>query len=401
VPAERGDAVMELGEATLLPGFIDMHIHLDDDGWTPLRLLANGITTVRDTGNVAGALIVLRERQERGDWLGPRIVTYGPLIDGPTPHWAHVAQAITDAGEVPGIVGRLVEAGVDGLKTYVNAPCDVVGRVVAEAHRHSKKVTCHAGATPVTEALAMGMDGAEHVFCLDARDPGQEWADVDAGSGRVQEMIARFVDRGAWLTPTLAVMEAVQQMWGRPFERFAGYEEYPTYLRRWIKEWLAGRANADDRDAAQVAHAAAGFRRMQEITLAFYRAGVPLLAGSDSPFVPIGLGFHYELELLAQAGLPNAEVLAMATRRGAEFLERTEQFGTLEPGKLADVVAVAGDPLRDIRATRIVIAVWQEGCRLDSAALRAEADAAVAAAPEGWSEERPPFGLGTRPNEVG
>ncbi|MBI1808701.1 MAG: amidohydrolase family protein, partial [Gemmatimonadetes bacterium] len=307
--------------------------------------------------------------------------------------WAHVALPIGQEGQAPAHVHRLVQQGVDGLKTYAKARPSVVGRVIHEAHRHGKKVTCHAGATPVAEALAMGIDNVEHVFCLEARHPGQKWADVKADSLRVRDLIGRFMTRKAWFTPTLAVMRACEHYWGRPFEQFPGFEEYPAYLRRWLKESLARRAGSDDWDEGQVHEAEAGFRKMQELTRAFYEAGVPLLAGSDSPFVPIGVGFHYELELLVEAGLPNAEVLAMATRRGAEFLGQSDRFGTLEPGKIADVVAVWGDPLRDIRTTRRVAAVWQEGRRLDLAALHTTADAVVGAAPAEFSEERPPFGI--------
>jgi imidazolonepropionase-like amidohydrolase len=390
---EPGEARVDLGNVTLLPGFVDMHIHLDDAGWTSLRLLANGITTVRDTGNNARALLALRERQRQGSWTGPRIFTYGPLIDAAPPYWAHVALPIADAAETEALVCALIQQGVDGLKTYARATPEIVQRVLAEAHRNGKKVTCHAGATPVTEALAMGMDGAEHVFCLDVKHPGQEWADVDAGSPRVKEQIDRFLTRGAWFTPTLAVMRACQLHWGRPFDSFPGFAEYPACLRRWLKESLAERAGANDWDAARIAQAEAGFRRMQEVAAAFHQAGVPLLAGSDSPFVPVGIGFHYELELLVEAGLPNDAVLAMATRQGAEFLGGSDRFGTLQPGMLADVVAVPGDPLRDIRATRRVTALWQEGRRLDPAMLGDAAEILVSVAPSEFSEERPPFGI--------
>lgn len=392
---EPGEAVVDLGAATLLPGFIDMHVHLDDDGWTPLRLLASGITTVRDTGNNPAALLALRERQRQGEWTGPRIVTYGPLIDAAPGHWPHLTLPIARVEETEAFVHGLVQQGVDGLKTYVNASPGIVMRVLAEAHRNGKKVTCHAGATCVTEALAMGMDGVEHVFCLDARHPGQEWADVDAGSLRVKDHIRRFLGRGAWFTPTLAVMRACRHVWGRPFETFPGFAEYPVYLRRWLKEALAERAGSNDWDAARVEQAERGFQKMQELTAAFHQAGVPLLAGSDSPFVPVGIGFHYELELLVEAGLPADAVLAMATQNGAEFLGQSDRFGTLQPGLLADIVAVEGDPLRDIRATRRVTALWQEGRRRDPAALGAAADAVVAAAPSEFHVERPPFGIHT------
>jgi imidazolonepropionase-like amidohydrolase len=388
-----GWKVINLPEATLLPGFVDVHIHLADDGWTPLRLLTAGITTVRDTGNRTPALLTLRERQKQRDWVGPRIYSYGPLIDGAEPFWKHMARGIADEEETEAVVCELVRMGVDGLKTYVHASPGVVRRVVAEAHRHGKKVTCHCGATKASEALSFGMDCVEHVFCLDVLEPGQGWADLDVRSERMRALLSQFHETGAWFTPTLAVLHGVQHCWGPRFEQFEGYNDYPAYLRYWFREVLARGAESYSWDEDRVALAEASFRRMQEVPRVFYEAGVPQLAGSDSPFVPIGTGFHYELELLAEGNVPNDYVLAMATRLGAEFLGQLDRFGTLEPGKIADVVAVQGDPLQHIRTTRNVLAVWVEGRQIDLAAMRRQADEIIRNAPAQYPDDKPPLGL--------
>jgi imidazolonepropionase-like amidohydrolase len=389
----EGWHVVDLPQATLLPGFVDMHIHLANDGWTPLRLLTSGITTVRDTGNRTPALLTLRERQKQRDWTGPRIFSYGPLIDGEKPFWPHVARGIADEEETEAVVCELIHMGVDGLKTYVHAPPGVVRRVVEEAHRHGKKVTCHCGATRASEALSYGMDCVEHVFCLDVLEPDQGWADLDVRSERMRSLLGQFRETGAWFTPTLAVLHGVQHCWGPRFQQFDGYHDYPDYLRNWFRDVLAHGAESYSWDEARVALAEAGFRRMQEVPRAFYEAGVPQLAGSDSPFVPVGHGFHYELELLSEGNVPNDYVLAMATRLGAEFLGQSDRFGTLEAGKIADIVGVRGDPLQEIRSTRNVEAVWLEGRQLDLAAMRSQADEIIRNAPAHLAEGIPPYGL--------
>ena len=383
------DEFVRLPEATLLPAFMDLHLHLSDDGWTPLRLLSYGIATVRDTGNSHRALIRLRERQRRGEWVGPRIRTFGPLIDAAPPHWPHLAQPIWEGDDVEAVVDRLIADGVDGLKTYVRATPDLVGRVAARAREHRVPVTCHCGVCKASEALRRGVGSVEHVWSLDVLEPGQTWADLDTDSSRVLDLMDLFLETKAWFAPTLAVMKAGELGWTEAFTRFPGYDEYPGYLR----SWLAKVIDTTGWDEKRFSLVAEGFRRMAALTRVFFQAGVPMLVGSDAPFVPVGMGLHYELELLVEAGLPNDAVLAMATRQGARYLGLDEKLGTLERGKLADIVAVHGDPLADIRATRKVDALWIEGRSVDVEALRAKADRIVARAPSTHSSRIPPFGI--------
>ena len=391
IQAER----CELGDVTLLPGFVDAHVHLRGATWDGRLLLLHGITTVRDVGNRFPAIARLRSRQAARRWIGPRILTFGPLLDADPPHWPHLARPISDGEAVEKVVDALVAAGADGLKTYVRAAPPLVERVVKRAHRRGRRVACHAGATPVSQALALGMDCIEHVVTLaaDLLPPGVGWNRLDVDSAAVDRLLRAFKAHGAWFDPTLAVMEAQMHFWGRRFNRFPGFDAYPADLRNWIKLGLAAPQQADSWGRARVQAAREGFRRSQALVRRFYDAGVPLLAGCDMPFVPIGLGFHYELELLAGSGIPPAAVLQMATRNGAEFLGLGARLGTLAPGLVADLVAVEGNPVADITATRRVVAVWQDGRRLDLARLRREAASAVRAIPGDYEMATPPFGL--------
>ncbi len=383
------DTILEFPEATLMPGLMDMHLHLGDDGWMAPLLLANGVASVRDTGNNHVALTKLRERQQRSDWVGPRIYLFGPLIDGNPPHWAHIARPVSDGDDVAAVVDELAAAGVDGLKVYVRLGAEMVAEVVSRARSHGLPVACHAGACSATEALAAGVGCIEHVFCLDVREDEQTWSDVDPSSRMLRQMADALLGAGAWFCPTLGVMEAVLHWWGKAFERFPGYDELPPSHVDWCRR-LGDVAALDE---AEVAASEEDFRGQQMVVSALHEAGVPMLAGSDSPFVPVGLGLHYELELLVACGIPNDAALRMATVDGAAYLGISDSVGAIGPGYVADMVAVRGDPLSDIQATRNVEAVWQGGAQLDIDALRSAAHRVADALDRVPPGDVPPFGI--------
>ncbi len=117
------------------------------------------------------------------------------------------------------------------------------------------------------------------------------------------------------------------------------------------------------------------------------------LPGPIVPLFPSEWVFHYELELLAQAGVPNDAVLQMATRKGAAFLGALDRIGTLEIGKVADIVAVEGDPRTDIRVTRNIKAVWQNGRRVNLDVIKECGERFRSRASADYSPECPPFGI--------
>ncbi len=368
IEAESGD-VVDLPGATLLPGLIDAHVHLSDDGWMPPLLLAAGVTTVRDTGNSHRALISLRERQARGDWVGPRIRTFGPLIDGPSPHWPHIARAVDESDNVERVVDELVADGVDGLKTYVRLPADHIRRVVARARDHGVPVTCHCSECKARQVLAYGMGCVEHVTSLDALEDGARWMSFDAASDPAQNVVDAFLERDAWFCPTLGVMRAVEHGWGAHFRAFPGYDRYGAAFQSYLAELLHSATWQQER----IDQAYRDVEGMHRAARTLHEAGVQMLAGSDAPFVPPGDGMRYELELLVSAGISAEHALAMATRESARYLGLDDEIGTIEPGKAADLLAVRGNPLRDIGCVRDVAGVWQSGVRLDVDALVSDA----------------------------
>lgn len=386
---------IDLGDVTLLPGLIDAHLHLSGQAWDGRVLLAHGITTVRDVGNRFPDIIRLRQRQAAGRWVGPHIWAAGPLLDATPPHWAHIARGIGPEENVEAVVDSLIDGGVDQLKSYYFAPPPLVERIVRQAHRRGKRVSCHAGATPVSTAVALGIDCVEHVVTLDADvlPQGCGWQQLEPGSARVDRLLQLFKTHGTWFAPTLAVMEAERFYWGARFELTPGYEFCPPNLRAWLRDWLAPKQDAYHWEEARLAAAAESVRRSQLLVRRFHDAGVPLMAGSDMPFVPPGRGLHYELELLAGAGIPHEAILRMATANPASFLGLADRVGTLAPGCVADLLAVAGDPLRDITATQNIVGLWQGGRRLDRARLLREGRSALAAMDPAYDTGKPPFGI--------
>lgn len=390
-----GVARVELGDATLLPGFVDAHVHLYGKDWDGRLLLLHGVTAVRDVGNRFPEIIQLRERQAAGIWSGPRILACGPLLDGAEPHWPHIGFGTTNGRSVESVVDELLAGGVDGYKTYIHTPADIVARIVRQAHNHGKRVSCHAGATSVTQAVELGMDCIEHVVTLGAEVllPGEGWHQLDPESRAVDEIIQRFKDHGTWFDPTLGVMEGEMFYWGPHFKATPGYELCTPALRTWLRNYLAAQQDAYHWNEMRLAAAAEGLRRSQLLVRRFYEAGVPLLVGSDMPFVPPGIGVHYELQLLAGAGIPNDAILRMATVNAAAFLGLSDHIGALAPGLVADLIAVKGDPLLNITASQEIIEVWQAGRRVDRIRLRSEALHTLNTLSSDYDPKRPPFGI--------
>src|SRR3989339_961003 len=264
--ANKNCQFIELACATILPGFIDMHVHLSNEPWFGQKLLVNGITSVRDTGNNAVEIIKLRQKQENGDWPGPRIFTYGPLLDAIPPFWPHIGVGFAKEEDVKPVIDDLVNMGVDGFKTYSKAPPWLVKSIVEYAHKKDKQVTCHLVQTTATEALNFNIGCIEHIVSLknDLVEAEKGWV-LDKDSSKISKLIKLFLKKKSYLTPTLAVMEAMQHWWGLRFNQFPGYNEYPPYLRNWLKQVLAAPRNSDNWDSSQIANACQAFRNQQVI----------------------------------------------------------------------------------------------------------------------------------------
>ena len=338
VAAPAGAQVIELPAATLLPGLIDVHVHLTwDDGRSEASqqaartTLEAGFTTVRSCGAPGGADLVLRDAIERGEVAGPRVIAAGAplgLAGGVCAQVFPGEGVFTTTEEALAHVRRLAQAGASWAKVCagggvvasaddedaVEMPPETLAAIVAEAHRLGMKVAAHAQGPPaVLAATRAGADSIEHGSLLD-------------------ETAARaMVESGAWLVPTF-------------------------YRLGWRREQAA----AGGAPVAALEHAAANADRIRERQRRAIALGVPVALGTDATVVPHGLGAR-EAAALVELGLSPLQALQAATLRAATLLGWADRIGSLEPGKLADLIAVEDDPLTDPAALERVTLVVKGG----------------------------------------
>jgi imidazolonepropionase-like amidohydrolase len=358
VKAAAGDTVIDLPEATLLPGLIDMHTHLTFDlaslGYQGLsistarealhgarnakRTLEAGFTTVRNVGAKDYADIALRDAINDGDVIGPRMVASGPALgitgghcdDNLLPPVFHLqGDGVADGVEaVQHKVREVIKYGADVIK--ICATGGVLSRgddpnasqftleemkaIVADAHRLGRKVAAHAhGAEGVRWASEAGVDSIEHGHFMD-----------DAA-------VATMKKNGTYLVPTLFLTEYMQE-----HLKDSGVPEYSKQKMREV----AAAAPINVKKA--------------------FDAGVKIAFGTDAAVYPHGLNAG-EFHMYVKLGMTPLAAIQTATINAADLLGPKFQVGMLEPGKFADMIAVDGDPTKDVTILEHVKFVMKGG----------------------------------------
>src|SRR5579859_4385748 len=152
--------VINASGKTLLPGLIDMHVHLEQDTF-PL-FLANGVTTVKDVGNRLERVVEWSRAERTGELDAPRVFFCGPPLEGDPPLWPDVALVLPDPASATAAVDRLADAGVNALKVYMRLTEEVLSPLLKCAHERELPVTAHLGRVPASHAIHLGLDGLEH-----------------------------------------------------------------------------------------------------------------------------------------------------------------------------------------------------------------------------------------------
>ncbi len=396
VTIPKGAATVDANGQWLIPGLIDLHVHLDED-ITPGAFPLFGVTSVRDVGSRLVTLQKMRARAAKGEPM-PRLFWMGRNIDEDKPSWSG-AVAVKGPRAVPALLAEMQEKqGVDGVKLYVSAGEAVARAVIAEAHRRRMPVTAHLGEMTPEKAAQMGIDNLEHISTLFtaqlSRDAATKAAgtrkshagvaDVDLDSLPVRRLIETLARHKVAITPTLSV--SLMPMAGeKNADRvYRGWADIPNGWRSFWKDayWSflqpIGWTSKDHvmREQAN--------RRFLQMVGRLEAAGVPIVAGTDSPapWVLPGAGLVHELELLVQAGLSPKSALLAATGRAADVLRKKGEVGTLLPGARADFLLLPADPLKDIRALRKLSAVYQNGRAFDRIAARRTFDRVAAPPPQ-------------------
>lgn len=367
--------IIDVSGKTLIPGLWDMHAHSNQVQWSP-AYLAGGITTIRDNGNEVELATAFRDAILENGKLGPEILLAG-MTDGPGEKGNGVIRA-TNVEQAKEVVAMYHKNGYKQIKIYNSIAPDILKVLADEAHRFGMGVTGH---VPVqvenaVDAVKSGMDQLSHrsrflsVLFPDKKlsELSQNYiADNDITPEQVQKAIDFYLEHGTVLDPTIGLdvvrslpkgvpTEAVEPDAGRiAYELFEGKR-----FRNGLSEERSQKATED-------------YTKAMQIMGDFFRAGVPIVAGTDN-VVPV-FSLYLEMETYHKyGGLSPLEALKTATSIPARAMGMEERTGTLEIGKEADIAILEKNPLEDISNVRTVSAVMTNGKYYESGPLWEAAD---------------------------
>ena len=390
----------------LIPGLWDMHVHeWNKEVFFPL-FIANGITGVRDMFSPLPPIKQWRAEMAAGTTIGPRIFAAGIFVDGPYPFCKPCTIAVSNADEGRKAVLQVKEMGADFVKVYSMVPRDAYLAIADEAKRQHMVFAGHVPEfVSAAEASDAGQKSIEHlmgilVSCsvkeaelrkdneakLRADGIRQDTAMLEQAAAldsfdnnKASALFARFVKNGTWVCPTLTVLRAVAFSNEADFRNDPRIKYIPESLKQPFWEDAYGWKEHTPEFNAQAKRV---YQKQLEVVGMMNRAGVRLIAGSDTanPYVFPGFSLHDELALLVQAGLTPAEALRTATINPAIYFDLEKSLGTVEKGKIADLVLLDANPLTDINSTRRIDAVIVGGRYLPKETLQkmlAEVEAMV------------------------
>jgi len=404
-PTPAGAQVIDLGGKTVLPGLIDTHVHstLMDRESLPL-FIAAGVTSARDVGAKLEKVQQLKADIKSGSQLGPRLFICGPLLDGVEPSFprgplTEMLESIPSVDAVPQHIGRLLNAGVDGVKLYFTLPPDTAKAVIQFVDKRVP-ITGHLGYTHSMEVIKAGIDGLEHVwispyneFCaLDMQfGPGKKvssmmnrhfapltfkgWEEADLQSEKAKTWFGSMVEKQVNMGTTLDLL------WISKFGQEAAMKD-PD--RRYIPPMALGRQRAlaahigerPDWDMFPGFEPALGIKALekhQQVTRMLHEAGGLVVGGTDCggiPYPPPGYALWREIELISEA-IGTMAAFKAVTSVAARYLRKQDDIGSIAPGRFADLLIVDGDPLRDVRELRKLTTVYRGGVAYDPQSLLA------------------------------
>lgn len=371
-----GSQILDLQGHTVIPGLVGLHNHSYYTGgngraaqlsFSGSRLyLASGVTTIRTTGARAPyEEINLKRAIDAGTTIGPTMYTTGPYLTG---EQGSQSMAHLDGPEqARRLVRYWAEEGAAWFKAYTWISREELGAAIDEAHKHGVKVTAHLCSVGYREAVALGIDNLEHgLFANSEYYPGKQpddcpsgfrngYGDLDVNSEEVQATFRDMIENDVPMTSTLAVYEISVPGRGPIDERV--YDILAPEIAEEVRAIANVRRNATLESGIAI-HPDV-YQKALEYEYAFVQAGGTLAAGVDPTgygAAPPGYGDQKNYELLLEAGFTPSEVIQIMSANGAKVLGILDEVGTVEVGKVADLVVLEGDPEADghIQNTRIV-----------------------------------------------
>jgi len=372
----------------LIPGLWDMHVHVHETYELSLYV-ANGVTGVRimsgDRDTAAYRSELARQTPS------PEIYLASAVVDGSPPVWpgSIVVKKPDDARRA---VHEIKAGGADFIKVCSRIPREAYFALADEAKKQHIDFEGHVpDAITAQEASAAGQRTMEHllgiaVACSNQQErlknainraeffrdrmavEAEAYRSLD--QAKCQALFADFRRNDTWQVPTLSVL----RLWGRLDDSKFTSDPRLAYVGKTSRERWEERIQPQQRRWGLGEHQMARsiFAMDERVVGAMFRAKVPMMAGTDAmnPYCFPGFGLHDELALLVGSGLTPLAALQLATINPARFLGRSAELGTIEPGKIADLVLLRADPLADIHNTTQIEGVWLRGKYFDEAGLR-------------------------------
>ena len=359
----------------ILPGLIDLHAHYrvqfgdkvyDDTLAQPLIFLANGVTATFPAGEIEPEkMLAFRKNIDAGKSIGPRILSSGPYFGRSAPDWDNKMTV----ADVHARVDKWAALGARGFKAKGIMPVHLKA-LIERAHQHGLTVTAHLdsgfrNSVNPEEAIEMGIDRVEHFLggelLPNSTSAYNSIIKMDPDDSRLDNIIRQYVDHKIYFNATLTTYGAIGK---NDSEVFQFWADEKRFLTPYARQKLGDPPLSDfGRMCAQI------YEVKVKVIKRFYDAGGLISLGTDRPFLERSfLGFqlggfcsHRELQILSEAGIPNHEVLKIGTINSARAIRMSDQLGSIEVGKWADLFVIKGNPLEDIRNTRSVHTVIKGG----------------------------------------
>lgn len=362
-------------EDYVLPGIVDLHAHYrvqaggivkDDTVAMPAIFLANGVTTTFPAGEIEPEKMRdLRIEIDKGNRVGPRILNSGSYFGSAAPDW-------NDSFTVQDVYERVdkgVAMGVKGFKAK-NIKAELLEALIERAHQHGLTVTAHLNSgvnnsVNPQDAVLMGIDRIEHFLggdlISDTTAAYNSLARLNPNDHRLDEVIQLFINRKVYFDATLFTYGAIAQL---DSDAYTYWEDERSFLTPYFQNSLGTPPRGAFGDLSEKL-----FKVNMGVIKRYYDAGGLISLGTDRPFLDGtflgmylgGFGDHREMQLMSEAGIPNAEVIKIATINGARAIGMSDRIGTVEVGKWGDLMIIKGNPLRSIKNTRTVHTVVKGG----------------------------------------